>query len=376
MAESLSGPGVYLDYNANHPLRPCAAEAFSRAGTLGANPSSGHSRGAAAKAVLEDARRRVARHLGIRRSELVFTSGGTESNNLALRGLFAARAPRDTLIVTATEHPAVRATADALRSVGAAVEIAPVDSSGLVDLAWLADHIGDHVAIVAVMLANNETGVIQPIEQVASLCAQAGVPLHCDAVQATGKIPVDLAALGVATGAVTAHKFGGPIGIGGLFVSKDWRVIPQITGGGQEHGLRGGTTAYPLASAMAAALDEAVSELLLMDGPVRALRDRLETAAGVLCSGRVVQGGGASRLPNTSLLTFPGLDAPQTMATLDGQGIRVGTGAACHTGQPSAVLTAMGASAAEAHATLRFSLGCETTGPEIERTIAALRALI
>ena len=358
---------IYLDFNANYPIRDTARRALDEALSSGAgNPSSSHSRGLRARRFLEDARRVVAAGIGVRPSEIAFTSGGTESNNTALRGLLAHRAPLNLILVAATDHHSVIDTAKALSEGGAEVVVLPVDHNGILNFDFLERHLDERVALVAVMSANNETGVVQDIAKIANLASRFGVPVHTDAVQAVGKIAVDANGLGVQTASLTAHKFGGPIGIGALFVKKGTQLSPILTGGGQEHGWRSGTQAFALAHAMATALGDAVDELGEMADRVARLRDELVSQLRSSFPGAKLQGGDVARLPNSALVTFPGVDGPALMITLDQHGLCVGTGAACGTGKPSHVLTAMGAAAEEAHGTLRFSLSTQTTAADIQ----------
>lgn len=367
----------YLDYNASAPLRREARAALLAAFDLDAtNPGSGHGAGLRARDRLEEARRRLAACVGARPSELVFTSGGTESDNLALSGLFALRRPRRRVLVASTEHHAVLGACHALSAFGAEVVEIPVDSDGALLLEAFEAALDEDTALVAVMRANNETGVCHDVAGLAARCEGLGVPLHCDAVQALGKVPLSLRELGCATAAVTAHKLGGPIGIGALFVRRGLTLPPSFYGGGQERGIRPGTQPWALACAFAAAAEAAVTELEVMASTVTALRDGLEGALRAAFPGARVNGVGAAgsgpeRLPNTSSVTLPGLDGPAALLAMDAAGVQVGTGAACATGTPSHVLLAMGRSAAEAHGTLRFSLGTATTRDDIEAAVAA-----
>jgi cysteine desulfurase len=369
----------YLDHNANSPMTDAAVAAFTEAAAAGgSNPSSGHSRGLRSCDLLEEARRTVARSLGARPSEILFTSGGTESNNLALRGLLEARAPRKRIVTVATEHHSVIETAEALAKKGFEAVVLPVDGDGLIDLDRLVSHLDDDTALVAVMLANNETGTIQDVAAIARECHARGVPFHTDMVQAVGKIPIDLHALNPSTAALTAHKIGGPIGVGALYVSKGTSLAPQSFGGGQERHLRPGTPPFALAHSFAVALSDAVDRLDEMNGRVRALRDRLEVTLAERIPGLLVNGAGAERLPNTSLLTFPSTDAAALMFALDEAGIQVGTGAACgtHDRTPSHVLTAMGRSPEQAQGSLRLSLFTSTSQLEVSEAIERLLSLV
>jgi cysteine desulfurase len=368
----------YLDYNAGAPLRREAREALLVAFDLDAtNPGSGHGAGLLARERLEEARRRLAACVGARPSELIFTSGGTESDNLAVSGLFARRRPRRRVLVASTEHHAVLGACRALTELGAQVVEIPVDPDGALLLEAFDAALDVDTALVAVMRANNETGVCHDVAALAARCEGFGVPLHCDAVQALGKVPLSLRELGCATAAVTAHKVGGPIGVGALFVRRGLDLPPLLHGGGQERGVRPGTQPWALACAFAAAAEAAVAELEAMRTTVAALRDELEAALLAAVPGARVNGlgprlgGGPERLPNTSSVTLPGLDGPAALLTLDAAGVQVGTGAACATGTPSHVLLAMGRSAAEAHGTLRFSLGAASTREDVEAAVRA-----
>jgi cysteine desulfurase len=292
------------------------------------NPSSVHKAGRAARRRLEDAREAIAARFGGRPENLVFTSGGTEADSLAVHGLAAGRR----LIVGATEHDAVRAAAP-----GAA--ILPVDAQGVADLDGLRRMLADGPALVCLMLANNETGVIQPVAEAASLCRAAGAWLHVDAVQAAGRVPVDFAALGAQSMALSSHKLGGPMGAGALLLAPEAAAVltPMIVGGGQERGRRGGTPPLPAIAGFAAAAVAAAGAEALAP-----LRDAAEAAA-VAC-GAVVLGAGAPRLPNTACLALPGVQAQTQVIALDLAGIQVSAGAACSSGKVarSHVLDAMG----------------------------------
>lgn len=346
----------YLDANATEPLRPEARQAVLAALDLTGNPSSVHAAGRAARRVLEQAREDIAARFGAAPAGLVFTSGGTEANALAIHGLGAGRR----LIHGATEHDAVRAACP-----GAAV--LPVDRDGVADLAALSALLREGPALVCLMLANNETGTIQPIAEAARLCHQAGALLHVDAVQAAGRMAVDLAALGADSLALSGHKLGGPQGAGALLLAADRALAPLIAGGGQERGRRGGTHALPAIAGFAAAAGCAASDLT-------DLRDRAERAA--LAAGAVVLGGGAARLGNTTCLALPGVAAETQVIALDLAGVRVSAGAACSSGKVarSHVLDAMGAGALAGEA-IRVSLAWNTGEAEIARFIAAYQAM-
>jgi cysteine desulfurase len=320
---------TYLDANATEPVRPAALAAATAVMRTVGNPSSVHAAGRAARRVLEDAREALAACFGAAPADLVFTSGGTEADALAIHALGRGRR----LIVGATEHDAVRAAAP-----GAAV--LPVDRNGVADLdvllRWLT---GGGPALVCLMAANNETGTIQPVAAAAALCRAAGALLHVDAVQAAGRIPVDLAALGADSLALSSHKLGGPAGAGALLLGARAaeRIAPLIAGGGQERGRRGGTPPLPAIAGFAAAARAATGADRLIP-----LRDAIEQAA--LAAGAVVLGAGAARLPNTTCLALPGVRAETQVIALDLAGVQVSAGAACSSGKVarSHVLDAMG----------------------------------
>ncbi|MCW5749674.1 MAG: cysteine desulfurase [Alphaproteobacteria bacterium] len=357
---------AYLDYNATAPLRPEARRAMLEAAESGGNASSVHASGRRARRMIEEARERVAALLGVKPGEVVFTSGGTEANHLALLGAGA-----DQVLVGATEH-------DSVRLVRADAEALPVDGSGQIALqkldAALAQSAGR--ALVSVMLANNETGVIQPIAEVARIARRHGALVHCDAVQAIGKIAVDLRALDVDLLSLSGHKLGGPQGVGALLV-RDGRVLePLLRGGGQEFGRRAGTENLPGIAGMAAALAACLRDLASMDALAR-LRDGMEARLAALCPELRVWGSGAPRLANTSCLAMPGTLAETQVMALDLAGIEVSAGAACSSGKvrPSHVLRAMGASESEAREAIRVSLGWASTEEDVERFVAAWAAL-
>ena len=316
---------TYLDANATQPLRPSALAAMQDAWRVVGNPSSIHAAGRAARRVLESARERVAACVGAEASRLVFTSGGTEADAAALHSLGHGRR----LIVAATEHDAVRRNAD-----GAA--ILPVDRTGMSDPDELDAMLRDGgAALVCIMLANNETGVVQPMAELAAVCRARGALLHVDAVQAAGRLPIDMRTIGADSLALSSHKVGGPVGAGAWVCTADHPPRPLIAGGGQERGQRGGTPPVPILAGFAAALAEPPPDLA-------PLRDALEAAA-VAC-GAVVIGAAAARLCNTASLALPGVAAQTQVMALDLAGVAVSAGAACSSGKVarSHVLDAMG----------------------------------
>jgi cysteine desulfurase len=371
---------IYLDHNATTPLAPEVIDAMSRAlGDQFGNASSIHYFGQRAKAAVDEARTEVARLIGAEPADLVFTAGGTESDNLALRGVLdAAHASRPRLVVTSVEHEAVLITAKALARRGRPVTILPVDRSGLVSLAELEAALGADVAMVSVIAANNETGVMQPVADMARIAGASGAVCHTDAVQAVGKIPVDVAALGVDLLSLAAHKFGGPKGVGALWIRRGTALAGVITGGRQERNRRAGTENVPAIVGAGVAARLARSRLATDAERIGALRDRLE--AGILAAvpGTSVNGGGAPRVPNTTNIAFERVEAESLLIALDLEGIAVSTGSACSSGtlEPSHVLRAMGLPHGRVQSSIRFSLGRTTTDEDVDRTMAVLPAVV
>ncbi len=369
---------TYLDHNAITPVRPEAEAAVLRALRAFGNPSSGHAAGREARTLLDEARARVAGAVRVHPRDLVFTSGATESAMLAIRGaLAAAPAGRTGLVVTAVEHPCVLDLARELSRDGTPVQVVPVEEDGVVDLEVLAGAVGPETAVVCCMLANNETGVLQPVADAADLAHAAGALLLCDAVQAAGKIPVDLPALRVDLGILTSQKFGGPRGAGALFVAPGVRLSP-IAGGHQERGRRAGTENLPGVAGMGAALEAAVAAMPVEEERLRRLRDRLEAGLREAVPGTRVNGAGAGRLPNTLSVTFPGADGEALLMALDLDGICASAGAACTSGSttPSHVLSAMGLTVDEARATLRLSLGWTSSDADVDHALRVLPGLV
>jgi cysteine desulfurase len=354
---------VYLDHNATSPVRPEAMTAIMSALGQAANPSSVHAAGRRARAVVEDARADVAALVGARAPDVIFTSGGTEANALAFA---SARSWASRLIVGATEHDAVAANA---ASSGLAVEVWPVDANGVADLAWLEARLiglkpGERPC-VALMLANNETGVIQPVAQAAALVHAANGWLHVDAVQAAGKIAIDMAALGADTLALSAHKLGGPQGVGALVHADRAPLRPWLRGGGQERGFRAGTENVAGIAGFAAAARAAMRDL---DSVQDQATWRNRAAEALAAIGAVVVGEAVDRLPNTLCVAAPGFSAQLQVMGLDLEGVMVSAGAACSSGRvkPSGVLTAMGLSDL-ADCAIRASGGWSTTEQDWDR---------
>src|SRR5207244_1617099 len=323
---------------------------------------------------IEDARESVALLVGATAREIVFTSGGTESNNAAIFGAVAGR-DRHHIVTTAIEHPSVLEPAGELERRGHAVTVVAPSRSGEVPASAVIDALRDDTRLVAMMLANNETGVVQPVAEVAGVCRERGIHLHCDAVQAAGKIDLDVRALGADTLALSAHKLHAPKGIGALYVRGGLALERYMFGGAQERRRRAGTENVPLAAAFGVA-----AELARAGGDgegVRTLRDRLEHAIAASID-VTVNGAGAPRVPNTSSITFRDADAEGIVIGLDLNGVAVSTGAACSSGrvEPSHILLAMGLTADEARGTVRFSLSRFTTEEEIERTVELVREIV
>jgi cysteine desulfurase len=359
----MSQSSVYLDCNATAPARPEVVEAVTRVVVQGGNPSSIHAQGRAARAVVEEAREQVAALVGAASSEVVFTSGGTEANGLAIGSAVAAGARR--LIVGATEHESVVETA---KRTGLPLAVWPVDGRGVADLAWLEAELAaaPDRPFVALMLANNETGVIQPVAEAAALVHAAGGTLHVDAIQGAGKIPVDVKALGADTLSLSAHKLGGPSGVGALVYSQGAAVHRQLHGGGQERGLRSGTENLTGIAGFGAA---AAASLRDLDAFARQAAWRDAAAERIKAAGSVqVAGEGAPRLPNTLCLAVTGYPSSLQVMALDLDGVMVSAGSACSSGKvrQSAVLATMGLGEA-AQGSLRVSGGWNTTEADWRR---------
>jgi len=361
----MSAP-IYLDYNATAPLKPAVIEAVAAALAATGNPSSVHRFGRLARRTVETAREQVAALVNMAPASVVFTGSGTEANNLALCQARAAGRP---ILVSAIEHDSV------LRAAPGATQI-PVTADGVVDLDTL-DRLlaGREGALVAVMLANNETGVIQPVADVARVAHAHGASVHCDAVQAAGKIAVDMAAFGADTLALSAHKLGGPQGVGALIVSERATVKPQIGGGGQERGRRAGTENVAGIAGFGVAASLAIADLWKM-GELARLRDAAETRLKAVAPEAMVFGASAARLPNTICIAMPGVAAETQVMALDLAGVAVSAGSACSSGKvkPSHVLAAMGAGALAGSA-IRVSGGWRSTAEEFDRFVEAWTSL-
>lgn len=372
---------VYLDHNATTPPAPEVVEAVSRtlAGCFG-NASSIHAFGQRAKAALDAARTDTADLIGADPGDIVFTGGGTESDNLALRGVIESLdgTPRRRLIVSAVEHEAVLNTAKALARRGCEITILPVDRAGLVSPAALESVLGPDVALVSIMAANNETGVVQPVAELAALARRFGAVFHTDAVQAVGKTPVDVRRLGVDLLSLTAHKFCGPKGVGALWIRRGTRLAGTLTGGRQERNRRAGTENVPAIVGLGTAAHLARIQLTANAERMRSQRDRLESAILAGIPGAIVNGAGAERVANTTNVSFEGAEAESLVIALDLEGVAVSTGSACSSGtlEPSHVLRAMGLPPRQVQGALRFSIGPSTTDEEINRVLDVLPRVV
>jgi cysteine desulfurase len=357
----MSASAVYMDYNATAPVRQAAVDAMVQAMRTTGNPSSVHGFGRAARRIVEDARDSVAEMVGTVPAGVVFTSGGSEANALALTGFGRRR-----IIASAVEHPSVLKAVEGIETV-------PVNSDGLIDLVALEAQLraAEGPVMVAVMLANNETGVLQPVAEVARIAHAYGALVHCDAVQAAGKLAIDMHRLGVDTLALSAHKLGGPQGVGALVLAAaEAEMIPLIKGGGQERRRRAGTENVPGIAGFAAAGRVAQAEMQDAARRLTVLRDRLEAEALRVAPGTVVFGAGVNRLPNTSCLGLAGLSAQTAVMAFDLAGVAISAGSACSSGKvaPSHVLAAMGAGALSGSA-VRISLGWDSVEADVDRFI-------
>lgn len=361
---------------------PVAIEAMTAQLGAPGNPSSLHASGRSARRVVEESRERIAACVGARPGEVVFTSGGTEADNLALGGSLRARGPERTGLVTSTiEHPAVGETATALTSSGEAVlSRIRVGTDGLVDLGQLASAVSSDTALVSVIWANNEVGTVQPVTAIAEIGHRDGSWVHADAVQALGHLPIDFAGSGLDLVSLSGHKVGGPVGVGALLVRRELTLSPVQHGGGQERDLRSGTVAVAGVAGFAAAVELAVGDLDAESRRVRALRERLVLQVCASVPGTSLNGvlDPSRSLPGIANIDFPGIEADALLMLLDADGIDCSTGSACTAGvsQPSEVLLAMGRDVSQAGAALRFSLGWSTTSADLDALLAALPAAV
>lgn len=372
---------IYFDHNATTPVLPAVVDAMSAAlrEEFG-NPSSVHHFGQRSKAVIDDARSAVAALLGADPSEVVFTSGGTESDNFAIRGAAEALEPtgKRHLIGTTIEHEAVLNTLKALGKRGWEITLLPVGESGVVSPDALKAALRPDTALVSVMHANNEIGTIQPIAELARLARERGAYFHTDAVQSAGKIAIDVKALGVDLLAISAHKFYGPKGVGAIWIRRGLRLLPLMTGGKHERNRRAGTENVAGIVGMGAAALAARTKMSDESARVAPLRDRLE--AGILTGvpGTAVNGGHSPRVSNTTNISFDRIEAESLLIALDLEGIAVSTGSACSSGtlEPSHVLKAMGFPPHRTQNSIRFSLGASSTAADVDRVVAVLPAIV
>ena len=400
-------PAAYLDHASTTPMSSASLDAYMREARRVGNASSLHAAGRAARRVVEESRESIAESLGARPHEVIFTSGGTEADNLAVKGIFWGRRAQNTartrLLIGATEHHAVLDPAFWLAEhAGAEIVLLPVDSQGVIDLDAVAEELqakGSTTALLSAMWANNEVGTLAPLAQITRLAHKHGVPVHTDAVQAVGQLPVNFAQSAVDAMTISGHKIGGPVGVGALLARRDLAMEAVQHGGGQERGVRSGTLDVPAIAALAVAVREATSAVQVRAAHMAALRDAL--VEGVLSaipdaqlSGPPVQtpaspaSAGADpaasaevsadtyggRLPGNAHFTFPGTEGDSLMYLLDSAGVEVSTGSACQAGvpQPSHVLLAMGFSEADARGALRFSFGATSTMDDVSRALSAL----
>ena len=381
---------VYLDHAATTDVLPAAIDAMVEQMRNGGNPSSLHAVGRDARATVEYARERIARAIGADPAEVIFTSGGTEADNLAVKGIYWKRREEDPqrtrILVSSIEHHAVEETCEWLeKAEGAQLEWIPVDEHGSVNpqtVRELIEKNPEDVALVTVMWANNEVGTVQPIPEIAAIAAEYGIPVHSDAVQAFGAVPIDFHASGVATLAISGHKIGGPMGIGALVATRAVQLTPVLHGGGQERSVRSGTIDAPAIAGFAEAAVHSVENLPEESARIAALRNELVAAISALIPQAHLSGEnplteeypGQKRLPGNAHFTFENAEGDTLLFLLDMQGISSSTGSACNAGvtRPSHVLMAMGMDEDTARSAQRFTLGHSTTGADIARLIAAL----
>jgi cysteine desulfurase len=373
---------IYLDHNATTPLSPPVIDGMVAAlHDVPGNASSVHHFGQLAKAALDDARASVAALMGAEPAEIVLLGSGSESDNLAIRGVadgLEASGRTTHLIASSIEHEAVLTTLRHLARRGWRTTLLPVGTSGVVEPDALAAALEDDTALVSVMLANNEIGTVQPVAELATLARARGALFHTDAVQAAGKIPIDVSALGVDLLSISAHKFYGPKGAGALWVRRGLRLQPQITGGRPERGRRAATENVPGLVGMGIAADEARHKLEHEGARLCALRDRLERGVLASVSGTRVNGRLDARVPNTTNVSFDRVEAESLLIALDLEGIAVSTGSACSSGtlEPSHVLRAMGFPPHRTQNSIRFSLGATNTEAEVDRVVEVLPGLV
>ncbi|KQY59647.1 cysteine desulfurase [Aeromicrobium sp. Root495] len=380
---------VYLDHAATTPMVPEAIAVMTEELARTGNASSLHASGRAARRVVEESRELIAERLGARPSEVVFCSGGTEANNLAIKGLYWARRSEDErrnrVVFSSIEHHALLDPVTWLAAhEGAEIDTTPVDKIGRIRLEALRSAVErdpSRVAAITTMWANNEMGTVQPVSDVVAIAREHGIPVHSDAVQAAGYLPLDFAASGLDAMTVTAHKLGGPVGVGALVVRREIEPTPLLHGGGQERDVRSGTIGVALIASFAAAVEVTLARQAESSARIERLRQRLVEGVLRAVPDAVVNGdpvpGPEHRLPNIAHVTFPGCEGDAMLMLLDAQGIEVSTGSACAAGvpQPSHVLLAMGYDDVAARGSLRFSLGHTSTEADVDAVLAALPAV-
>ena len=374
---------VYLDNNATTPVLPEVFEAMrSYFGEHFGNASSIHHHGQETRAAVEDARESVAALLGCSASEVIFTSGGTESDNLAISGLVA---PGDHVVTSSVEHSAVLQSSKALGKLGCEITVLPVDGRSLIDPADVRRALRPKTKLISVMMANNETGALQPVEEIGKIAAEAGALFHTDAVQAAAKVPIDVKRIGCQALSISGHKIHAPQGTGALYLKKGTQIEPLLYGGRHERSRRAGTENVPGIVGLGKAAKLAKEAFDRGDDrKISAMRDRLQQGILAQVDGAVVNGEGIARVPNTTNIRFDYIEGEALVIALDLKGLAVSTGAACSSGaiEPSHVLVAMGLSSEQARASIRFSLGKQTTAEDIDfalalvpETVARLREL-
>ena len=365
---------AYLDHAATTALLPEAAEAWRDAASRVGNPSSLHAAGRSARRLVEEARESIADDLHVRPSEVIFTSGGTEADNLAVKGLAWAHPERPRILCSAIEHHAVLDPVVWLGEQGREIDWLGVDALGRVDPSLVRERLGSDVALCTVMWANNEVGTVQPIAEIAAACAEAGVPFHTDAVQALGQLPIDGSLPGLTSMALSGHKVGAPVGTGALILRRDARVVPVVHGGGQEREVRSGTLDAAGVAAFGVAVHHAVEAQAAHAARLVALRQDLIEGIMRLAPDAIVNGDPVDRLPANVHVSFPGCEGDTLLMLLDAAGVECSTGSACTAGvpEPSHVLEAMGVDPSLARGSLRFSLGCTSTPDDVDRVIEVL----
>ncbi|MGN6162118.1 MAG: cysteine desulfurase family protein [Marmoricola sp.] len=376
----------YLDHAATTPMLPRVVDAVAEAMRHAGNASSLHASGRSARRAVEESRERIAGVLGCRPGEVIFTSGGTEADNLAIKGGWWARRDADprrtSLLVSSIEHHAVLDPVQWLEETeGAAVDYLAVDHRGRVDVDATARRLErnpDDVALLSVMWANNEVGTLQPIGELVELAQRYGIPVHTDAVQAVGQVPVSFEDAGVDALTLTGHKLGGPFGIGALVARRDFVMRPLLHGGGQERDVRSGTLDVPGIIGFAVAVEEAVAAQPREAERLATLRDRLVAGVVAEIPDAVYNGDPTDRLPGNAHLQFPGCEGDALLMLLDARGVECSTGSACNAGvpQPSHVLLAMGVSESDARSSLRFTLGHTSTDADVDALVAAIGPVV